>query len=73
MTLGENIKMVRESKYMSILALEELTGLSKSTIHQLERDIIYPTIDTLAKIAHALPISTDELLLNKPINNKITA
>jgi len=76
MTLGENIKMVRESKYMSILDLEELTGLSKSTIRQLERDTINPaldTIDTLNKIAHAFHMTTDELLLDKLINNRITA
>jgi len=40
MTLGENIKMLRENKYMSILALEELTGLSKSNMCQLEKDTI---------------------------------
>lgn len=76
MTLGENIKMVRESKYMSILDLEELTGLSKSTIRQFERDTINPaldTIDTLNKIAHAFHMTTDELLLDKPIDNRITA
>jgi transcriptional regulator with XRE-family HTH domain len=67
MTLGENIKMLRESKYMSIFDVEEITGLSKSTISQLERDILNPTLDmmdTLNKIAHALHITTDRLLLH---------
>jgi len=65
MTLGENIKMLRESKYMSILDLEELTGLSKSDICQIERDTINPTLDifdTIDKIAHALNKTTGELL-----------
>lgn len=73
MTLGENIKMHRESKYMSILDLQEITGLSKSTIRELERDILNPTldlIDTIDKIAHALHMTTDEFLLITPINNK---
>lgn len=74
MTLGQNIKMLRESRYMSMLDLEEITGLSKSTIHQIERDTLNPTFDTIGtldKIAHALHTTTDELLLTKPINSII--
>jgi len=66
MILGENIKMLRESKFMSILDLQEITGLSKSTIIEIERDIPNPTLDivnTLDKIAHAFHMTTDELLL----------
>jgi transcriptional regulator with XRE-family HTH domain len=66
MTLGENLKTLRESKYMSILDLQEITGLSKSTIRELEKDISNPVLDkisTLDKIAHAFHMTTDELLL----------
>jgi transcriptional regulator with XRE-family HTH domain len=66
MTVGENIKMLRESKYMSILDVQEITGLSKSTIRELERDIsnsILDKISTFDKIAHAFNMTTDELLL----------
>lgn len=69
MTIGENLKILRERKYMSILDLVEITGLSKSTISELERDILNPTldiIDTFDKIAYALHMTTDELLLSKP-------
>jgi len=45
MTPGENIKMLRESKYMSILDVQEITGLSKSTIRDIERD----TLNSLGK------------------------
>lgn len=67
MILGENIKMLRESKFMSILDMQEITGLSKSTIKELERDIPNPTLDignTLDKIAQAFHMTTLELLLN---------
>jgi len=70
MALGENIKMLRESKFMSILDIQEITGLSKSTINQLERDMFEPTVDTLNKIAHVFNMTTNELLLTKPVNNK---
>lgn len=72
MTIGQNIKILRESKYMSILDLQEITGLSKSTIRELERDISNSKIDinTIDKIAHALNMTTDELLQTKPINKK---
>ena len=66
MTLGENIKMLRESKYMSILDIQEITGLSKSTIRNLECDTLNPTfdmIDTFDKIAHAFHMTTDKLRL----------
>ena len=66
MILGENIRLLRESKYMSILDMQEITGLSKSTIKELERDIPNPTLDitiTLDKIAHAFHMTTHELLL----------
>ena len=65
MILGENIRMLRESKYMSILDMQEITGLSKSTIKELERDIPNPTLDlinTLDKIALAFHMTTHELL-----------
>jgi transcriptional regulator with XRE-family HTH domain len=71
MTIGENLKILRERKYMSILDMVEITGLSKSTISELERDILNPTldiIDTLNKIAYALHMTTDELLLSNPTN-----
>ena len=74
MTLGGNIKVLRESKYMSILDVQEITGLSKSTIRNLENDTLNPTldmIDTLDKIANAFHVTTDELLFYKPANKKI--
>ena len=66
MTLGENIKRLRENKFMSIFDVQEITGLSKSTLHEIERDIPNPTldiIDTLDKIASAFNMTTDDLLL----------
>lgn len=56
MSLGENIRNIRKSKGISILKLRELTGLSKSTISELENDKSSPTAETLQKIADALDV-----------------
>lgn len=53
MTLGVNIKLLKESKFISILDVEEITGLSKSTINKIERDMFELTVDTLDKISHS--------------------
>ena len=66
MTLGENIRFIRKSKCMSIHTVHEMTGLSKSTISEVERDITSPTIATLTKIASALNISMEEMLKTTP-------
>jgi transcriptional regulator with XRE-family HTH domain len=66
MTLGENIRSIRKSKFMSIQHVRNLTGLSKSTISELERDISNPTIDTLLKIASAFNLTVDELIKTTP-------
>jgi transcriptional regulator with XRE-family HTH domain len=60
MSLGETIRNIRKSKGYSIMKVKELTGLSKSTISDLENDKSSPTADTLQKIAIALNVSVDE-------------
>jgi len=66
MTLGENIRSIRMSKHMSIQKVRDLTGLSKSTISEVERDISNPTIDTLTKIASALNVPIEIILETTP-------
>lgn len=60
MSLGENIRRIRKNKNLSIMKLKELTGLSKSTISDLENDKSSPTADTLQKIADALGIPVSD-------------
>lgn len=59
-TIGQNIKNIRKSKGFSMDKIKEITGLSKSTISDLENDKSSPTVETLEKIANALevPIET---------------
>lgn len=54
MSLGENIRKLRKDKGYSIMKVRELTGLSKSTISDIENDKSSPTSETMAKLATAL-------------------
>lgn len=63
MTVGERIRAIRTDKKISIRKLAELTGLSKSTLSEIENNISKnPTIDTLDKVARALSVSVVELI-----------
>lgn len=57
--LGPQIKRIRTAKGMKVLDVAKRTGLTSSTISQVERSKISPTLATLQKIALALdhPIS----------------
>lgn len=54
MSLGQNIRNIRKNKGYSIMKVKEMTGLSKSTISEIENDKSSPTSETLQKIASAL-------------------
>ncbi|EDT87304.1 XRE family transcriptional regulator [Clostridium botulinum] len=60
MKLGEKIRSIRKKKGYSILQIKELTGLSKSTISELENDKSSPTAETLQKIATALNVHVSD-------------
>ena len=68
MSLGENIRKIRKEKGYSILKLRELTGLSKSTISEIENDKSSPTFETLNKIAKALEIKVETLISYDQLN-----
>lgn len=70
MTLGENIRKLRLEKGFSIMKIRELTGLSKSTISDLENDKSSPTVETLQKIAEALGVSVEDFFKSKPVTEE---
>lgn len=45
-----NLKRIRKSKNMSLDMLAERTGVSKSTLGQIERGESNPTVSTIGKI-----------------------
>lgn len=52
---------VRVKKKLTLLQLAELTGISKSTLSDIENLKVYPRIDQLEKIAIALDVPIERL------------
>jgi transcriptional regulator with XRE-family HTH domain len=60
--LGERIKLVRKNRGMTLLQLQSLTGIAKTTLSRYE-NAKYPNVEflTLFIIAKALEITISEL------------
>lgn len=62
MSVGKNIRVLREQKHMSQAALAEIVGVNSSMITQIERGSKMPTLVLAADIATALGVKVDALL-----------
>jgi len=60
--VGKRITELREKKGLSISQLAKLSGISKSTLWEIENNKISPTISTLWSIANALGVPFSELI-----------
>jgi transcriptional regulator with XRE-family HTH domain len=60
--IGERIRSKRSERGLTQKALAELVGISPPAINRFEKGIKVPSIDTLAKLAKILGVSTDFLL-----------
>lgn len=63
MSIGSNVKRIRKSRKLSIDNIRELTGLSKSTISDLENGKTNPTNETLNKLAEALEVEITDFYI----------
>lgn len=70
MSLGTIIRDIRKSKGYSIMKIKELTGLSKSTISEIENDKSSPTTATLEKIANVLGVPVTDFFEEKAETEK---
>ncbi len=62
MTIGDKIRLLRTEKKISIRKMAEITGLSKSTLSDIENNKSKkPTVDTIGRIAKALGVPISEL------------
>lgn len=57
-----NLRRLRKQKKLSLDALGDCSGVSKSMLRQIERNEANPTLTTLWKIANGLKIPFSELL-----------
>ncbi len=53
---------VRTEKHVSLRELEELTGISKSTLNSIDNGKTSPTVNQIEKIAIALGVRISDLL-----------
>lgn len=58
-----NLREERENKGYSIRALSKLSGVSTATISRIESGLVDPKTSITQKLAVALEISLDELVL----------
>lgn len=64
-----NLNRIRTSKGMSLDAVSEQTGVSKSMLAQIEKDAANPSLGTLGKIASGLRIEFNELIDTPPMES----
>ena len=61
-TIGQNIRVHRQSQHMSIEELAFKAELSKNYLSLVERGQKTPSLETLISIANALHVSADQIL-----------
>lgn len=66
LTVGKNLRRIRENLGLSLDKVSEATGVSKSMLGQIERGETSPTITVLWKIANGLKVSFTSLTKEEP-------
>ncbi len=62
MSLGENIKHLRESNELTIKEFAEKLGVDRTSVSAWERDRVTPNYDMLIKICSVLSCKPNELV-----------
>ena len=65
MSIGENIKRIRESSGITQVELSKTSSISQEHISRIENDKFTPNIKTAVLIADALGVSLMDLLEDK--------
>jgi transcriptional regulator with XRE-family HTH domain len=68
--VGQRLRAIRLAQDMSQVKLAELLGITQSNVSGLERGVRSLTIHQVAKLAKALGVTTDELLLGVASNGQ---
>lgn len=76
-TFGNMVAVLRKEKGMTQLELSEKMGVTDKAVSKWERDLSFPDVSSIPKLAEILGVSVDELMQNKaeskeePIKKKI--
>ena len=65
-TLGMTISSLRKDKGMTQLELAEKIGVTDKAVSKWERDLSFPDINSIPKLAEIFEISVDDLMQVKP-------
>ncbi len=65
--IGENIRLARKSKNLTIDTLSELIGISSSFLGTLERGESSLSIETLIGVCKTLGVSADSIIFDRNI------
>ena len=60
--IGEKLRIEREKKGLSLVKLSLVSGVSRSQIWKVEKNLIKPTLYILEKLANGLQINLKNLL-----------
>lgn len=72
-TFGSMIAMLRKEKGMTQLELAEKMGVTDKAVSKWERDLSFPDVNTIPKLADFFNVTTDELMqVKKDVNEKTT-
>lgn len=61
-SIAENLKLIRTNRNLTLDKVSELTGISKSMLGQIERNVANPTVSTIWKICNGLKIPYTALM-----------
>ena len=72
LNLGKRLSDLRKRKNMTLDELSEKSGVSKSILSQIERDLSNPTVITISRIASALEENLSDFFLKIEIEDTDT-
>ncbi|WP_282801167.1 helix-turn-helix domain-containing protein [Secundilactobacillus kimchicus] len=62
--IGDNVKRLRRAKNYSQIDLSKLSGVSQTTISDVENNLYTPNIKKIIQLAKTLNVDVNELLAN---------
>ena len=72
-TFGSGISALRKEKGMTQSALAEKMGVTDKAVSKWERDLSFPDVGSLPKLAQIFELTVDELLQGTPVPKAETA
>jgi transcriptional regulator with XRE-family HTH domain len=59
----DKVRMARQRKLLTQVELAERAGMTESTVNRIEQGLQHPRISTIRKLAEALAVQPEELIV----------